>query len=100
VKDKGLVVFSSCSHAGIVNVLTHARELFDPIPIYAVFGGLHLSGAANEGWIDDTVRDLAAFGLKRMVPGHCTGWRAIHRLVEAFGDVVIPGAVGQTHRLG
>src|SRR5262249_39548114 len=25
VRDKGLVVFSSCSHAGIVNVLLHAR---------------------------------------------------------------------------
>lgn len=99
LRDKGLVVFSSCSHAGIVNVLTHAREIFDPLPIYAVFGGLHLAGAANEKWIGDTVRDLARFGLKRMVPGHCTGWRAIHRLVEAFGDVIVPGAVGQKHRL-
>jgi 7,8-dihydropterin-6-yl-methyl-4-(beta-D-ribofuranosyl)aminobenzene 5'-phosphate synthase len=100
LKGKGLVVFSSCSHAGIVNVLTHARQIFDPVPICAVFGGLHLSGTDNEKWIGDTVRDLAAFGLKRMVPGHCTGWRAIHRLVEAFGDVVVPGAVGQKHRLG
>jgi 7,8-dihydropterin-6-yl-methyl-4-(beta-D-ribofuranosyl)aminobenzene 5'-phosphate synthase len=99
LKDAGIVVFSSCSHAGIVNVLTHAREIFAPIPQYAVFGGLHLSGAANEGWIEDTVRDLAAFDLKRIVPGHCTGWRALHRLIDAFGDTVIPGAVGQKHLL-
>lgn len=100
VKDHGIVVFSSCSHAGIVNVLVHAGEVFAPTPIYAVFGGLHLSGAENESWIDDTVRDLARFDLKRLVPGHCTGWRALHRLVDAFGDAVVPGAVGQTHRLG
>lgn len=100
VKDHGIVVFSSCSHAGIVNVLTEAREVFATAPLYAVFGGLHLSGAENEGWIDDTVRDLASFDLKRLVPGHCTGWRALHRLVGAFGDSVVPGAVGQTHRFG
>ena len=28
VASKGLVVFSACSHAGIVNVLTHARACF------------------------------------------------------------------------
>lgn len=99
VKDGGVVVFSSCSHAGIVNVLTHARETFVQTPLYAVFGGFHLSGAANEGWIDDTVRDLAQFDLQRIVPGHCTGWRALHRLIDAFGDALVPGAVGQTHRL-
>jgi 7,8-dihydropterin-6-yl-methyl-4-(beta-D-ribofuranosyl)aminobenzene 5'-phosphate synthase len=95
----GIVVFSSCSHAGIVNVLTHARSLFAPAPLFAVFGGLHLSGAAHEASIEETVRDLASFGLKRIVPGHCTGWRALHRLIDAFGDTVVPGAVGQTHRL-
>lgn len=100
LEGAGIVVFSSCSHAGIVNVLTHARELFAPTPLYAVFGGLHLSGAANETWINETVRDLTCFELKRIVPGHCTGWRALHHLIEAFGDVVVPGAVGQTHRLG
>lgn len=99
LEGAGIVVFSSCSHAGIVNVLTHARTLFAPAPLFAVFGGFHLSGAANETWIDDTIRDLAPFALKRIVPGHCTGWRAIHRLIDAFGDVVVPGAVGQTHHL-
>jgi 7,8-dihydropterin-6-yl-methyl-4-(beta-D-ribofuranosyl)aminobenzene 5'-phosphate synthase len=99
LRDAGIVVFSSCSHAGIVNVLAHAGEIFAPVPLYAVFGGLHLSGAGNEGIIDDTVRDLAAFDLKRIVPGHCTGWRALHRLIDAFGDAVVPAAVGQTHRL-
>jgi 7,8-dihydropterin-6-yl-methyl-4-(beta-D-ribofuranosyl)aminobenzene 5'-phosphate synthase len=99
VDGAGIVVFSSCSHAGIVNVLTHARARFAPTPLFAVFGGFHLSGAANEACIEETVRDLAAFDLKRIVPGHCTGWRALHRLIDAFGETVVPGAVGQTHRL-
>ena len=28
VKDKGVFVFTACSHAGVVNVLSHARESF------------------------------------------------------------------------
>ena len=36
VRDKGLVVFTACSHAGVVNVLSHARESFPSIPLYAV----------------------------------------------------------------
>ena len=48
----GLVIFSACSHAGIVNVLKDAKKTFGPdIPIYAIIGGLHLSGSFNEGMI-------------------------------------------------
>jgi 7,8-dihydropterin-6-yl-methyl-4-(beta-D-ribofuranosyl)aminobenzene 5'-phosphate synthase len=99
VRDRGIVVFSSCSHAGIVNAVTHAAELFDPIPIHGIVGGLHLSGAANEQWIDTTVDDLARFRLGRIVPAHCTGYRAVHRLIGRFGETVIPSAVGQVHRI-
>lgn len=99
VRGRGIVVFSSCSHAGIVNVVTHAAEVFDPIPIHGVVGGLHLSGAANEEWIDATIADLARFRLGRIVPAHCTGYRAVHRLIDRFREIVIPSAVGQIHRI-
>ncbi|NQV19886.1 MAG: MBL fold metallo-hydrolase [Rhodospirillales bacterium] len=99
VAGKGLIVFTACSHAGVVNVLNHARDVFDPVPIYGVMGGFHLSGAANEKIIPETVEDMKAFDLKMIVPGHCTGWRAIHALVNAFGEeIVVPSAVGRRHR--
>lgn len=98
VRDKGMIVFSACSHAGIVNVLKDARNRFDPIPIHAVMGGFHLSGAANEAIIPDTIEDLKAFNVEMFVPGHCTGWRAVHKLVETFGEQrVVPSAVGRLH---
>jgi 7,8-dihydropterin-6-yl-methyl-4-(beta-D-ribofuranosyl)aminobenzene 5'-phosphate synthase len=96
VKDKGLVVLTGCSHAGVVNVLTHAQDLFPGVPLFAVMGGLHLSGAGPEKIIGETVKDLARFSLARVVPGHCTGWRAVTALVTAFGEpVVTPSAVGK-----
>lgn len=100
VKDKGLVVFSACSHAGVVNVMTEARARFPDLPMHAVMGGLHLAGAAVEKIIPETVADLAGFELDRIIPGHCTGWRAVNALVAAFGeDVVDPSAVGRLYSL-
>jgi len=97
VAGKGLVVFSACSHAGIVNVLTHARESFPGVPLHAAMGGLHLSGA-NEPIIPQTVDGLHGFGLSTIAAGHCTGWRAMTALANAFGDKVLaPTAVGKTY---
>jgi 7,8-dihydropterin-6-yl-methyl-4-(beta-D-ribofuranosyl)aminobenzene 5'-phosphate synthase len=99
IKDKGIMVFTACSHAGVINVLKNARDVFDSIPLYGVMGGFHLSGKECEVIIPETIEDIKSFGLKVIVPGHCTGWRAVHKLVEAFGDeTVIMSAVGNTHR--
>jgi 7,8-dihydropterin-6-yl-methyl-4-(beta-D-ribofuranosyl)aminobenzene 5'-phosphate synthase len=95
VKGKGVVVFTACSHAGVVNVLTHARECFPDQKLYAVMGGFHLSGE-TERCIPETVRDIAGFGLTVIAPGHCTGWRALSSLVQTCGEnAVVPLAVGK-----
>ncbi len=98
VKDKGQFVFSACSHAGLINVLTHARAAFPSVPLYGVMGGLHLSGAA-EKVIPETIADLKQFGLKLLAPGHCTGWRALSAMASVFGDDLVPSAVGKQYIL-
>lgn len=97
VAGKGLVVLSACSHAGVVNVLTHARDRFPGVPLHAVMGGLHLAGP-NEGIIPQTVEGLRAFDLKTIAAGHCTGWRGMTALANAFGDKILaPSAVGKRY---
>jgi 7,8-dihydropterin-6-yl-methyl-4-(beta-D-ribofuranosyl)aminobenzene 5'-phosphate synthase len=96
VKNKGQFVFSACSHAGLINVLTHARSVFPSIPLYGAMGGLHLSGI-NEKAIPETVADLKKFGLKLLAPGHCTGWRAVSHMAREFGDELVPSAVGKKY---
>ncbi len=98
LKDKGLVIFTACSHAGLNNVLLDARSRYPDVPLYGVFGGLHLAGA-TEKIIPETVADLRAIGLKLIAPGHCTGWRALSALANAFGDELIPLAVGKRYVL-
>ena len=101
VENRGLLVLTACSHAGIINVLSHARSRFPSIPPYGIMGGFHLAGASMEPNIHVTVKQLAMFGLRRIVPAHCTGWRAVTSLVNAFGDsVVVPSAVGRVIRFG
>jgi 7,8-dihydropterin-6-yl-methyl-4-(beta-D-ribofuranosyl)aminobenzene 5'-phosphate synthase len=95
VKGKGIVVFTACSHAGIVNVLKHAQSSFPSVHLHAVAGGFHLAGG-NEKIIADSVRHIGTFGLDLIAPGHCTGWRAVNALVTAYGDTVVaPLAVGK-----
>ena len=96
LKDKGQFVFSACSHAGLVNVLTHAASVFPSVPLYGVMGGLHLSGE-TERVIPETVADLRQFGLKLLAPGHCTGWRALSAMARVFGDQLVPSAVGKRY---
>ena len=96
VRGLGLIVFSSCSHAGIVNVCTHVRSVFADTPIHTVMGGLHLGGVMERN-IPDTVDGLKLFNIAHLITGHCTGWRALHALANAFGDAVSQSAVGTTY---
>ncbi len=98
VRDKGLIVLTACSHAGVVNVLTHARACFPDVKLHTVLGGLHLSGV-NERIIPQTVKALRDFDLDVIAAGHCTGWRAMSALANEFGDKKLtPLAVGKRLR--
>lgn len=94
LQGKGLVVLSSCSHAGVINVLRHAQRLTGVDHVHAFVGGLHLSGALFEPLIPCTVDELAAIGPDIVVPGHCTGWQATHRLAARLPATCVQTNVG------
>jgi 7,8-dihydropterin-6-yl-methyl-4-(beta-D-ribofuranosyl)aminobenzene 5'-phosphate synthase len=97
IANKGLIVFTACSHAGVINVLKHAKSSFPDVPLYAVVGGFHLTGS-NERAIPNTVDAMREFDLAVIAPGHCTGWRAVNALANAFGDGrLAPLAVGKRY---
>ena len=95
VKGKGLVVFSSCSHAGICNVLRDAQATYDR-PIHMVVGGLHLVPTAMQP-VKETIDFLARRILPRpkyVLPLHCTGLEARGMMRDALGEGCIPAGVG------
>jgi 7,8-dihydropterin-6-yl-methyl-4-(beta-D-ribofuranosyl)aminobenzene 5'-phosphate synthase len=95
VAGLGLIVLSACSHAGIVNVLQHARMRFPDRPVHCAMGGFHLAGA-NEAIVPQTVAALRALAPRYVAAGHCTGWRAMAALAASFGEqAMAPLAVGK-----
>ncbi len=96
VKSKGLVVLSACAHSGIVNTIQYAREFSGVDTVHAVIGGFHLA-RASEDEIDQTVEYLKSVKPHLVVPGHCTGFKAISRFAQEMPDKFIEGVVGATY---
>ena len=96
VEGKGLVVVSGCSHAGAVNVLHNAQRLTGEQRVAGFVGGLHLTGGLFEPIIEPTVDAFVAAGIDRLLPAHCTGWKAVHALARALPDAFVQPAVGTT----
>jgi 7,8-dihydropterin-6-yl-methyl-4-(beta-D-ribofuranosyl)aminobenzene 5'-phosphate synthase len=94
VRGKGLVIVSGCSHAGAVNVLRHAQRLTGETRIAGFVGGCHLTGGLFEPIIEPTVDAFVAAGVGRVLPAHCSGWRAVHLMARAMPDAFVQPAVG------
>jgi 7,8-dihydropterin-6-yl-methyl-4-(beta-D-ribofuranosyl)aminobenzene 5'-phosphate synthase len=99
VKDRGLVVVTSCSHRGIVGICRHAARVTGVPKIHAVIGGFHLSGLGEEriGQVVDEFRRLAVDWL---VPQHCTGMEAFIALGRHLPGQMVVSSVGSTFTFG
>ncbi len=96
VAGRGLVVLTGCGHAGAVNIVRYAQRLTGTARVSAILGGFHLSGPAFEPIIAPTVEAFGALAPDLLVPSHCTGWKATHRLAAALPDAFVQTAVGST----
>ena len=94
--DRGLVVLSGCGHAGIVNTVRLRMPAHRHREVAAIVGGFHLSGPMFERIIEPTVDALGELSPALLVPAHCTGWRAVHRLAARFPDAFVMSTVGTT----
>ena len=94
VRGRGLVVLTGCGHAGAVNIARHALRLTGVDRLHGLLGGFHLTGPGFEPIIEPTVSALTDLAPDVIVPAHCTGWRAQHRLAAALPDAFVPNAVG------
>ena len=96
VRDKGLIVITGCGHSGIINIIRNAQAITGIQKIYAVIGGFHLTGGLFEPIIPATIAALKAIKPRYVMPGHCTGWFATHKISQAMPEAYIPNSVGTT----
>ena len=78
LKGRGLVVLTSCSHRGVINVAQRAQAASGVAKVHAVVGGFHLA-PFNEDYLRQVVASLKAIDPDYVVPMHCTG--------EPFWDI-------------
>jgi 7,8-dihydropterin-6-yl-methyl-4-(beta-D-ribofuranosyl)aminobenzene 5'-phosphate synthase len=93
LKGKGLVVISSCAHAGIVNTVRHAQKIAGMDKVHAVIGGFHLIGAPMPK-IQSTVADIKAINPDYIVPMHCSGWEAVSTFAKEMPQQFIINTAG------
>jgi len=100
VKDRGLVVITSCGHAGVINSVRHAQKVTGIDKVHAVVGGFHLAPAPDEV-VAKSVDAFKTINPDYIIPGHCTGLNtiiAVHRempkklVMPSTGTRVIFGA--------
>jgi 7,8-dihydropterin-6-yl-methyl-4-(beta-D-ribofuranosyl)aminobenzene 5'-phosphate synthase len=94
VRDKGLVIITGCGHAGIINIIRNAIALTGVDKVFFVMGGFHLTGALFEPIIEPTVQELKKINPSFIVPGHCTGYKAIHRIAAELPNSFVQNSVG------
>jgi 7,8-dihydropterin-6-yl-methyl-4-(beta-D-ribofuranosyl)aminobenzene 5'-phosphate synthase len=72
LKDRGLVVISSCGHVGIVNSVRQAMEVSGVANVHAIMGGFHL-GPAPADYLAQVVSEIGQLKPDVLIPMHCSG---------------------------
>jgi 7,8-dihydropterin-6-yl-methyl-4-(beta-D-ribofuranosyl)aminobenzene 5'-phosphate synthase len=72
IKDKGLVVISSCGHVGIVNSVRQAQQVSGIQKVHAIVGGFHL-GPAPKDYLTQVVAEIKKLEPDVVIPMHCSG---------------------------
>ena len=91
-EKNSLIIIAGCAHSGIVNIVKYARELFKSRNII-IIGGFHMLNYLTEE-IEETIERLKKLDVVRVFPGHCTGKKAIEKLLDSFdGERIYSGKI-------
>lgn len=103
--DDGSVVFTGCSHNGILNMLASVFARFPRVRVKAVFGGFHLMNPLTKR-IAERPETIAAIAAKlKSLPvgtiytGHCTGPDAVALLRKGLGDRIAEFRTGMAFEI-
>ncbi len=93
LKDRGLVVITSCGHAGVVNSVRQAQKASGVQKVHAIVGGFHLAPAPDEV-VAKTVEAFKAIDPDYVIPMHCTGWNTIMAVHQAMPKKLVMPSTG------
>ena len=93
VKDRGLVVITSCGHAGVINSVRQAQKVTGVTKVHAIVGGFHLAPAPEE-IVDKTVQAFKAIDPDYIIPEHCTGPNTIFAIQRQMPTKLVMPSTG------
>ena len=96
--ERGLAVFSSCSHIGADRILTEVAEAFPGKNIALMAGGFHLF-RTQEAEVRAFARRVSETGVEKLLTGHCTGDAAFALLKTELGERIERFRTGFTWEL-
>jgi len=85
--EKGLVVISGCSHAGICNIVLNAKKICKENKIYAVIGGFHLTTKIDRAKL--VIEKLKELGVQNCYTGHCISDDCAKLFLELFPNTTL-----------
>lgn len=99
LRDRGLVVISSCGHAGIINSIRQAMEASGVKKLHALVGGFHLA-VAEDDYLRQSVSELKALNPDVVIPMHCSGINFLQAMREQLPDRLAMSTTGSEFILG
>ena len=82
--EKGLVIVTGCSHAGICNIVEYARQVTNQEKVHIVMGGFHL--LEDQVQLQKTIDYFLKNRVDHLYPMHCTDLPSLSKFYETFGS--------------
>jgi 7,8-dihydropterin-6-yl-methyl-4-(beta-D-ribofuranosyl)aminobenzene 5'-phosphate synthase len=82
IHEDGIFIVTGCGHAGIINILEHAKTTTGIKKIYGIMGGYHLKEYDLQ--TRETIKYLKKNRVKYVLPSHCTSGAALEALHTTF----------------
>ncbi|HEV8675890.1 MAG TPA: MBL fold metallo-hydrolase [Methylomirabilota bacterium] len=93
VRDRGLVVITSCGHAGVINSVRQVQKTTGIDRVHAIVGGFHLAPAPDEV-VAKTVEAFKVIDPDYIVPMHCTGLNTIFAIQRELPRKLVTPSTG------
>ena len=99
VRNRGLVVITSCGHAGFVNTVRTAMRVSGVDKLHALLGGVHLAPAPKD-YVAQAVAELKTLDPDVVIPMHCSGANFIEAMRQQMPEKLVLSSVGSRFTFG
>ena len=93
VKGRGLVVITSCGHAGFINTVETAKRVSGVNKLHALLGGVHLAPAPKD-YVAQAVAELKKLDPDVVIPMHCSGANFVEAMRQQMPEKLVLSTVG------